>query len=274
MAVRQRITAPYTGTIDPTYRLVTSWILPPGVFFGFRALLSLYAFATLFTVFGWNGSHGRSEESRHSFSYFTHLTYWGLAFYYAFSAIHTGSYWLTGTPFLARWPKALQIAHSMFYSTIVIYPWIVTAVYWGLLAPGRFPSAFYLWSNTSQHALNSLYAFFEIFFPRTEPLPWLDLVPTVILLALYLGLAYLTHATEGFYVYGFLDLQEHSSGVVAAYIIGILVAAIVIFLIVRYLIMLRVWVTEKKMGKTGKFSSRGKLEETGKTIPLHHVSQK
>ncbi|KAJ4368015.1 hypothetical protein N0V83_006370 [Neocucurbitaria cava] len=166
----------------------------------------------------------------------------------------------------------------MFYSTAVIYPWIVTAVYWGLLAPGRFPSAFDLWTNTSQHALNSLYAFFEILFPRTEPLPWLDLIPTIILLALYLGLAYLTHATEGFYVYDFLDLQDHSSGIVAAYIIGILVAAIVVFLIVRYLIVLRVWVTEKKLGKTGKFSSRGKVgavhEEAGKTIPLHHVSAK
>lgn len=115
-------------------------------------------------------------------------------------------------------------------------------------------------------------------FPRTEPLPWLDLIPTILLLALYLGLAYLTHATEGFYVYDFLDLQEHSSGIVAAYIIGILVASIVVFLIVRYLIVLRVWVTETKLGKTGKFSSRGKVgavhEEAGKTIPLHHVSVK
>lgn len=101
------------------------------------------------------------------------------------------------------------------------------------------------------------------------------MVPTVILLALYLGLAYLTHATEGFYVYDFLDLQEHSSGIVAAYIIGILVGAIIIFLIVRYLIMLRVWVTEKKLGKTGKFSSRGRVglmnEEAGKDVPLHDV---
>lgn len=126
MAIGPRITAPYTGTFDPTYRFVTSWILPPRILFGLRALLSLYAFVTLFAVFGWNGSHGMSEESRHSFSYFTHLTYWGLAFYLAFSAIHTGSYCITGTPFLARWPRVLQIAHGIFYSTVVVYPWIVT----------------------------------------------------------------------------------------------------------------------------------------------------
>jgi hypothetical protein len=119
---------------------------------------------------------------------------------------------------------------------------------------------------------------FEIIFPRTAPLPWLDLVPTVILLALYLGLAYLTHAVDGFYVYDFLDLQKHSSGIVAAYIIGILVAAIIIFLIVRYLIMLRVWVTEKKLGKTGKFSSRGATYTANgdleKGVQLNDVSAK
>jgi hypothetical protein len=119
---------------------------------------------------------------------------------------------------------------------------------------------------------------FEIIFPRTSPLPWLDLIPTVILLALYLGLAYLTHAVDGFYVYGFLDLQKNSSGVVGAYIIGILVAAIIIFLIVRYLIMLRVWVTEKKMGKSGKFSTRGPRrlvdEEMDKGVQLNNVSAK
>lgn len=125
----KRLTAPYTGTFDRTHRFETSWIISPCLLFGFRALLSLYAFTTFFTIFGWNGSHGRSEDSRHSFSYFTHLTYWGLAFYNAFSAAHTCSYWLTGTPFLARWPRALQIAHSMFYSTIVIYPWIVTGTF-------------------------------------------------------------------------------------------------------------------------------------------------
>lgn len=127
MAFGSRLVAPYTANFDPTHRFATSWVLPPAILFAIRALLSLYAFTTLFTIFGWNGSHGMSEASRHSFSYFTHLTYWGLAFYEAFAALHTGSYWLTGTPFLGRWPKALQVAHSMYYSTVVVYPFIVTS---------------------------------------------------------------------------------------------------------------------------------------------------
>lgn len=148
-------------------------------------------------------------------------------------------------------------------------------MYWGLLAPSGFPSTFSVWSNTSQHALNSFYALFEIVVPRTEPLPWLDLVPIIILLAMYLGLAYLTYATEGFYTYDFLNLQKHSSGIVAAYIIGILVAAIIIFLIIRYVIMLRVWVTERKLGLLGKFSQRGSAysahQEEGKGLALNNM---
>jgi hypothetical protein len=112
---------------DPSFRYETSWILSPTILFAIRGFLSLYAFTTLFTIFGYNGTHNRSEDSEHSFAYFTHLTYWGLAFYTLFAAIHTCSYAFTGTPLLARWPRFLQKAHGIFYSTVVVYPWIVTS---------------------------------------------------------------------------------------------------------------------------------------------------
>jgi len=144
MAARARILAPYHEVVDPSNRFVTSWILSPLVFFLVRSVLSLYAFVTLFTIFGYYGTHGMPEAAGRTFSYFTHLTYWGLAFYEGFAAIHTGSYWLTGSSFLARWPKSLQVAHSMFYSTIVVYPFIVTSQYlYGVLELlyRRYPAA-------------------------------------------------------------------------------------------------------------------------------------
>jgi hypothetical protein len=115
------------ATHAPSYRFETSWIFSPSVLAAIRAILSLYAFVTLFTIFGYNGAHGLSEESEHSFSYFTHLTYWGLAFYFLFAALHTSIYALTGKSTLARWPRVLQTAHGVFYSTITVYPWIVTS---------------------------------------------------------------------------------------------------------------------------------------------------
>jgi hypothetical protein len=241
---------------DPTFRFETSWILPPVALFAVRALLSLYAFVTTFTIYGYNGSHGRPDESEHSFSYFTDLTFWGLAFYMAFSAVHTYSYWLRGRPYLAAWPRALQEAHSMFYSTIVVFPWMVTIVYWALLY-SEFRTPFQTWTNTSQHALNAACALFEIIFPRTAPPRFLHIITLIVILGLYLGLAYVTYATDNFFVYDFLDTRTNSPGKVAGYIVGIGIGTVIIFLIVRYLIVFRIWVTEKKLGKRGKTTSRG-----------------
>ena len=93
-------------------------------------------------------------------------------------------------------------------------------------------------SQISEHALNSFYALFEILLTRTSPRPPLHLLFLIILLALYLALAYICRATEGFYVYNFLD-PATGAGHVAAYCIGILVAACVIFGIVWVVIWLR-----------------------------------
>jgi hypothetical protein len=150
-------------------------------------------------------------------------------------------------------------------------------VYWALLNEGSFETTLSSWSNISQHALNAAYALFEIVFPRTAPLPFLHIAPVIIILALYLGLAYLVEAVDNYWVYDFLDNKTNSPGKVAGYIVGILVAAVIIFLIVRYLIVFRIWVTEKKLGKMGKFSRRSgapPFEDAEKGLSVHAVSAK
>lgn len=107
--------------------------------------------------------------------------------------------------------------------------------------------------QTSEHALNTIFAAFEIFLTRTSPPPPAHLPFLVILLALYLALAYLTHATAGFYPYSFLD-PDRGSGRLAGYILGILAAACVIFGIVSGVIWIRRWITESKLGMHGKFA--------------------
>lgn len=102
------------------------------------------------------------------------------------------------------------------------------------------------------HALNTVFAVLEILIPRTLSLPWLALPALVILIALYLGLAYVTHATQGFYVYPFLNIRSNGSGVVAGYCIGILVGLCIVFCLVKGLMSLRILVTERRMGMTGK----------------------
>ncbi|KAI4847570.1 hypothetical protein E4T44_04431 [Aureobasidium sp. EXF-8845] len=249
-------------TDNYTSRFATSWFLSPLQLAVWRGIVSLYAFLVIFISLG----HESSENAGRSFSYFTVLGYWGLAFYYAISCAHSVSFWLYGESWLQKWPKSLQWLHSVFYATITVFPFVVTvnadaiaiAVFWGALSWGAFANERTAWSNISQHALNSVFAFAEIVIPRTLPHPWINIVPIVILLALYLGLAYLTHSTQGFYVYPFLNPCNRASGkgLIAGACIGILAAAVVVFVIVHFLIKLREWITETKLGRYGNLSTR------------------
>lgn len=182
-------------------RYSTSWLLPPTALFALRALISLYAFITLLTSLALS----TRTSAKLTFSYFTILGYWGLAFYFLFAATHTLTYSLTGHSLLHTWPKPFVHAHAALYATITVFPVIVTIVFWAVLSYGAFSSVESAWTNVSEHALNTVLAVLEISLARTEPLAWVLMVPVVIVLALYLGLAYLTHTTEGVYVYSFLN---------------------------------------------------------------------
>jgi hypothetical protein len=84
------------------------------------------------------------------------------------------------------------------------------------------------------------------------------------MLALYVGVAYITKATEGFYVYSFLDPHmKGGQGRVTGYVFGIMALAIVTFIIVKYLILLRKWITETKLHKLGKLEWRGERSGHG-----------
>jgi len=86
---------------------------------------------------------------------------------------------------------------------------------------------------------------FEITLTNVGPLPWIDMPATVVVLACYLGIAYITHATQGIYTYSFLDPQKQGK-LLAAYIIGIAVGQCIIFLVVTGVIHLRQWIVQRK----------------------------
>ncbi|CAK3871626.1 Hypothetical predicted protein [Lecanosticta acicola] len=231
-------------------RLCTSWLLPGWALFALRIIISFYAFTVLFYVIGYRSGIGETEAVEQSFSYFTVLGYWGLAFYHGFTAMHTASlaFGSSGTAWLSRWPGWMRWLHSVFYATVTVYPYVVTAVFWSLLAANAFESTLSTFTNISEHGLNSVFAFLELALPRSDPHPWINLPALIFILALYLSLAYLTHATEGIYVYDFLD-PANGSGSVFGYCIAILAATIVLFTIVRYLQLLRRWLTEDRRAR-------------------------
>jgi hypothetical protein len=140
---------------------------------------------------------------------------------------------------------------------VTTYPFLVTIVYWGVLysyGSAWFPTTYGAWSNISEHAFNSLFALFEIFMTRTSPSPAVHMFWMIFVLALYLGLAYITRATKGFYVYSFLDPTKATHGLVAAYVFGIAIVILIVFGIVWGIIWTRKWLTETKLGMGGKLS--------------------
>ena len=47
--------------------------------------------------------------------------------------------------------------------------------------------------------MNTGFALFEILLTHGQPGPWSHLIPLIIILGGYLGIAYITYATQGFY---------------------------------------------------------------------------
>ena len=134
---------------DPSNRFTTSIILPPFALAILRLALSLYAFVTIFFILAWECTHGRSYRARYWFSYFTNLSYFGLAFYFLFAGLHSLSYAWRGRSWLNSWPRPLQAAHSIYYSTITVFPPIVTVVYWVILYNTWYIEDEQAWSNVS-----------------------------------------------------------------------------------------------------------------------------
>lgn len=132
-----------------SHRFATSWILPPN-FLGFlRLLVAVYVFTTIIFILGWQGTRpALADFNDREFSYFTNLTFWGIGFYFLVSAFHTLVYARRGTTPLDHWPRPLQALHSLFYTTIITFPFLVTIVYWIILYNGPwFPNRFNAWSN-------------------------------------------------------------------------------------------------------------------------------
>ncbi|EKM54929.1 uncharacterized protein PHACADRAFT_142709 [Phanerochaete carnosa HHB-10118-sp] len=240
---------------DPSFSLVTSPLLPPLALALLRLSLALYC--TFFMLFRLINEGIKNHSDAMFFSFFTNLSYLGLLSYFWASGVQTFSFSLalrspSHTPhyLLQAWPRPLQVLHLLLQSTVTTFPILVTAVFWSLLSgTSTFATRYNAWVNISEHALNTAFATLDIFLTNASPslpgrphsgvaLPWAHLPFLIVLLACYLGVAYVTSATQHFYPYSFLNPHtQHAK--LAAYIVGIAAAEVIIFVIVRYIMMLR-----------------------------------
>jgi len=222
---------------------VTSWAFPPRAYAGIRALLAVYSLVASIVDLSIGAASGGQFTY---FSFFTNLSYIGLVSWFWASAVQTIAFAFRESKAypLQRWPRFLRLLHSVLFSTIAVYPFIVMIVVWAILYNPKtyWVSTFSSWEEVSSHILNAVFALFEIIFSNIEPMPWWHMVFIVVGLALYLAVAYITRASQGFYTYSFLN-PAVQKGKLAGYIIGIGVGGCVLFIVVRYIIVLRVWLT-------------------------------
>ncbi|OCL05018.1 hypothetical protein AOQ84DRAFT_414574 [Glonium stellatum] len=243
---------------DPTHRFETSPFLHSLVLATIRLTAALYGVIGIIIKL----AIAKDESACASFSFFSNITFWGITFYFVFAGMHTMSYALRGNSWLDSWLKWLQLLHSSLYSTIAAFPLLVTIVFWAVQSkPDKFSTSYDAWSNVTRYALNPVFAFFEILISRTEQRPWIHLPCVIILLAGYCGIVYITHATEGFYTYSFMDISKFGPGALARHIVGIGASCTGIFILVRFMICGRLWLTETKLGKHGKSSKINKAVE-------------
>lgn len=120
---------------DPEHRFVTSWLLTPLWLANYRAAFALFGWADLISSWVWDGINDPGQIGP-QFSYFTNLTWWGITCYMSIAAIHTFVYSKKGYTWLDRWWRPLQVLHTLFYTTVVVFPFIVTIVYWAVLFDG------------------------------------------------------------------------------------------------------------------------------------------
>ncbi|KAN0082889.1 hypothetical protein V8E55_008684 [Tylopilus felleus] len=224
-----------SSPFDPTFHYVTSPVFPPVVLAVLRLVFAVYALVTITIILA------RYQDPGTFFSYFTNLTYIGLVAYFWAAGVQSIAFVLRGRKSypLQTWPRFLQLLHVLLYSTIIVLPIIVTAVFWSLLAsPATFATRYTTWTNVSQHAMNTGFALFEILFTHGGPSPWPHLIPLLVILVCYLGVAYITRATQGFYTYSFLD-PGREGGLLAAYIVGIALGCCLVFVVVKGVCLLR-----------------------------------
>ncbi|KAH7099599.1 hypothetical protein BKA62DRAFT_758524 [Auriculariales sp. MPI-PUGE-AT-0066] len=228
---------------DRQSRLVTSPFLSPIALACLRLLMGLSLFVALLASLIQRGVH--DHQAGRFFSYFTFLTGIGLTAY-LFQAGWLGVAFvlrlrkgLPGSHPLQNWPIVLQALHLILLASVRTLPIIVSIVFWTFLAKGgSLKSALGRYLNISVHALNSVFALFEVFATHTPRSAWFNTIIMVVILGLYVCVAYITHAAQGFYTYSFLD-PANGAGKLAMYLVLIPVAEAIIFAIINGLVWLR-----------------------------------
>ncbi|KAJ2642561.1 hypothetical protein GGF44_001600 [Coemansia sp. RSA 1694] len=219
-------------------RVGSSRILGTGVLLSIRSIFFAYTLTVWIFTIVYDAKHGRIQGH---FVYFTYLCHTGLLAYFASSTFHTLQLWRRrGSPSsFTNMPKTLQLLHWLLFNSVLLFATVVTVLFWSLVYKANdYNGAEQRWSNASVHALNSVCILVDmlvgamIFSPH-----WSHSLTLALIAMLYLALAYINHAVNGWFTYDFLDYGKHKA-TVAPTIIGMFIGFVVVYYVIYSLQLL------------------------------------
>ncbi|RKP37309.1 hypothetical protein BJ085DRAFT_10807, partial [Dimargaris cristalligena] len=212
---------------DPE-RFVTSNIVGPRFLFYARLLIALYSLATIVVMFV------TSEER--FFWYMTSWSFFGLTIYFALATFISWRYCFGPLRFtehqnpLARVSTPVRAAYWFLYESVAVLHLLVPIVFWALLSSAFDTStSLTMFSSIGPHATDFFLMATEVLFNR-QLLQLSHMVVLLIVLALYLALAYLVWGATQVFVYSFLNFHK-LHGYIALVVLAMGVFCCLLFLI-------------------------------------------
>ncbi|KAG0261090.1 hypothetical protein DFQ27_003154 [Actinomortierella ambigua] len=216
-------------------RFVTSNIVRPKTLLIIRSVLTLYIWSALLST--WITARSAGGYLR----FFTNLSFIGLCFYMLCTCIWSFGYlrqtptsrvaWLNDrSPWWAR-------LHQLLYSSIICFHFVVPIVFWTMLSVGMDKmTTVEKWQNVSVHAFDGVVALSELILNRNVLVPRHSVIVASVMV-LYMFLTFVVYASDGTWVYPFLNWSK--GPIVAASYVGIGVGMFIIFFLLMIVHRLR-----------------------------------
>ncbi|KAG0373657.1 hypothetical protein BGX24_011415 [Mortierella sp. AD032] len=127
----------------------------------------------------------------------------------------------------------LTSALSLLYASVVVFHIVVPAIYWGMLFdPNNTMDTLNQYVDYSHHGADFACILVEMIFNRME-LPWVGVLGPLLMIILYMFLAWVYFAARGEWLYGFLDWSK--GGIAAGWYIGLLIIFALLFILQKYI---------------------------------------
>ncbi|KAJ2796090.1 hypothetical protein H4S07_006314 [Coemansia furcata] len=127
-------------------------------------------------------------------------------------------------------PKTLQLLHWLLFDSVLLFATIVSIVFWSLLYKSSdYASVEHRWLTASVHALNLAFILVDMLVGAMMFSPhWSHSLTLAVIGMLYLALAYINEAVNGWFTYDFLNYRKHRV-TVGPTIIGIFVGFLAVY---------------------------------------------